>query len=237
LVAFVVPSHTILVVDDDRKTVASIALYLRHAGFTVATASSGPEAVEAATRHAPSLVILDLMLPGFGGMEACAKLRAVSKVPIIMLTARTDEHDKIRGLESGADDYVTKPFSPRELVARVQAVLRRGTGGATAGKRLRYGDLTIDLEGRAITIAGRSIDLTPTEFRLIEVLAGAPSRCFRRQELVERVFGQAFDGLDRTIDVHIMNLRRKIEPDRSKPSWIVTVYGLGYKFGGVAGAP
>ena len=217
----------ILIVEDDPRTAASVALYLRHAGYEVAEARDGMSAIDAAIAQRPDLVVLDLMLPGVDGFEVCRTLRQSGTTPVIMLTARTMEDDKLRGLESGADDYVTKPFSPRELVARVGAVLRR-TRPAVA--IFRRGELEIDLGLREVRRAGVAVALTATEFRLIQVLASAPGRAFTRTELAERAFGHDHEALERTIDVHVMNLRRKLEPDRSRPSTlIVTVFGTGYR--------
>ncbi|HVF88564.1 MAG TPA: response regulator transcription factor [Blastocatellia bacterium] len=224
----------ILVTDDDKKTLATLQLYLEHAGFDVRTARSGLEALEQVRVREPDLIILDLMLPQVGGLEVCRKLRAESDIPIIMLTARTTEEDKLVGLDLGADDYVTKPFSPRELVARVKAVLRRRASQVrdSAPPELGFDDLVIDLKRHEVRVRGSRVYLTPAEFRLLEVFVKAPDRVFTRQELVERAFGWNYEGLDRTVDAHVMNLRRKIERDRLQPSFILTVYGVGYKFSG-----
>src|SRR5215213_6824217 len=224
----------ILVTDDDKKTVATLQLYLEHAGFDVRTAGSGPEALERVREREPDLIILDLMLPEVSGLEVCRKLRAASDVPIIMLTARTTEEDKLVGLDLGADDYVTKPFSPRELVARVKAVLRRRASQVrdSAPLELGFDDLVIDLKRHEVRVRGSRVSLTPAEFKLLEVFVKAPDRVFTRQELVERAFGWNYEGLDRTVDAHVMNLRRKIERDRLQPAFILTVYGVGYKFSG-----
>jgi DNA-binding response OmpR family regulator len=232
-----VRASLVLVVEDDRKTRASVRLYLEHAGFEVLQAESGAEALTLARAHRPDLVVLDVMLPGLDGLEVCRILQAESRTPTILLTARTLEEDKLRGLELGADDYVTKPFSPRELVARVRAVLRRSGPGPRASRRLGFGDLEVDLDGCEVRLAGQSVALTPAEFRLLEALVRAPGRAFTRSELLERAFGHDYDGLDRTVDVHVKNLRRKLEPDPARPSRIVTVYGVGYKFSGASDAP
>ena len=179
-------------------------------------------------RLRPDLVILDLMLPKVDGREVCRRIRESSKTPIIMLTARDEETDKLLGLELGADDYITKPFSPREVVARVRAVLRRGTREAT--DLVRAGDLTIDLLAHEVSLQGRRVDLTPTEFRLLEILAGHPNQVFTRMQLIDRVQGHAFEGYERTVDAHVKNLRGKVEPDPRNPRYIMTVYGVGYKF-------
>ena len=220
----------ILVVEDDARTSASLELYLKHAGYEVEAVATGSEALTRAAAIAPSLVVLDLMLPGVDGLEVCRTLRRSSRVPIIMLTARSTELDKLRGLDSGADDYVTKPFSPRELVARVGAVLRRTQPARTS---LRAGNVEIDLAKREVRYKGERVPVTATEFRLLEVLASTPGRAFTRGELAERAFGHDHDAMERTVDVHIMNLRRKIEPGRTRrPGIIVTVFGTGYRLRG-----
>ena len=216
----------ILIVEDDAKTAASIDMYLRHDGFRTELARSGPEALQKARDTAPELVVLDLMLPGLGGLEVCKTLRGESAVPIIILTARSTEHDKLLGLELGADDYVTKPFSPRELVARVRVVLRRFE---PAIDKLVSGDLVLDPATRELAVRGETVALTAAEVRLVETFMRAPGRVFSRDELMQRAFGTSYDGLDRTIDVHIKNVRKKIEVDRANPKRIVTVFGLGYK--------
>jgi two-component system alkaline phosphatase synthesis response regulator PhoP len=222
-------SPLILVVEDDEKTAASLALYLEHDGFRVVHASDGRRALELAARERPDLVLLDLLLPQIGGMEVCRQLRRAMTVPIIILTARSSENDKLEGLDNGADDYVTKPFSPRELVARVRAVLRRTAATDAGEERLRHDDLTLEPATRRVTSADEEVALTPTEFRLLEVMVRAPGRVFTREALVEQVFGGDFDGFDRTVDVHVKNLRRKI--DRSRPH-IETVFGVGYRLTG-----
>ena len=223
----------ILVVEDDAKTAESIRLYLEHAGFGVRIARDGREGLDAARTGRFALVVLDLMLPRLDGQNVCRALRRESDLPIIMLTARTTEDDRVEGLELGADDYVLKPFSPRELVARVRAVLRRSETPEAGGRtRLRFDGLEIDLEGRMVWVDGKSVSLTPAEFGLLVAMARSPGRVFRRDQLAERAFGQDFHGLDRTVDVHVKNLRSKIEPDRASPRWVQTVFGEGYRFGG-----
>ena len=224
-----VPARRILVVEDDRKTSAAIELYLRHAGYRSTLVHSGTEGLARARREPPDLVILDLMLPGLDGLSVCRALRAESPVPIILLTARTTEEDKLRGLALGADDYVTKPFSPRELVARVGAVLRRFVAGEAPVEKIVAGDLVVDLGTREVAVAGRPVSLTPAELRLLAALMRSPGRVFSREELLRRAFGDDYDGLDRTVDVHVKNLRRKIEEDRSRPRRLLTVFGAGYK--------
>jgi DNA-binding response OmpR family regulator len=217
----------ILVVDDNARTQEAIALYLRHAGHEVVTASTGPDALAAAASQTPDLIVLDLMLPGLSGLDVCRTLRARTDVPIIMVTARVTEEDKLEGLGSGADDYVTKPFSPRELVARVATVLRRARRGPAV---LRAGGVEIDLTSREVRRDGAAVPMTPAEFRLLEVLASSPGRAWSRAALAERAFGHDYDALDRTIDAPVMNLRRKLERDRANPELIQTVFGVGYRF-------
>ena len=226
-------SAEILVVDDDRKTVDLIRLYLERDGYRVRTASDGRQALDAARHAAPDLVVLDLMLPEVDGLDVCRAMRRGSTVPIIMLTARATEEEKLAGLDLGADDYLTKPFSPRELVARVRAVLRRADGPDRGEPITRHGDLTIDFGRHEVFRAGQAVPLTPREFRLLRVLAVNPGRVFTRFELIERAFGYDYAGLERTVDVHLSSLRRKIEPDPSQPVYVLTVYGVGYKFGRV----
>jgi DNA-binding response OmpR family regulator len=219
-------SRRILIVEDEPKTAATVEMYLRHGGFRTELARSGPEALHKAREATPDLIVLDVMLPGLDGLEVCKALRGESAVPIILLTARSTEHDKLLGLELGADDYVTKPFSPRELVARVRVVLRRFE---PAADKISVGDLVLDPAAREVAVRGETVALTAAEFRLVETFMRAPGRVFSRDELMQRAFGAAYDGLDRTIDVHIKNVRKKIEVDRSNPKRIVTVFGLGYK--------
>ena len=218
----------VLVVDDDVKTVELVKLYLNRDGYRVMTAYDGIEALRLAREGRPNLIVLDLMLPGMDGLEVCRTLRNESDVPIIMLTAMTTDQDKLNGLELGADDYMTKPFSPRELAARVRTVLRR-LPGERGPVQVRYGELTIDFHKHEATIAGRSVPLTLVEFKLLGALAKEPGRVFSRAQLIEQALGPDFEGFDRTIDVHILKLRRKLEPDPAHPTHIKTVYGVGYK--------
>jgi DNA-binding response OmpR family regulator len=218
-------------VDDEHKIVKTVRAYLENAGFRVVTASDGQSALTVYRHERPALVVLDLGLPGIDGLDVARRVRQDSNTPIIMLTARVDETDKLIGLELGADDYVTKPFSPRELVARVRAVLRRSAGEREqAPPPIVSGEVSIDLERRHATVAGQSIDLTPTEFELLAVLARHPGRVFTRLELLDRVQGYAFEGYERTVDAHVKNLRQKIEPDPKQPRYVLTVYGVGYRF-------
>jgi len=219
----------ILVVDDDVKTVELVKLYLNRDGYKVLTAYDGVEALRLAQESHPDLVVLDLMLPGVDGLEVCRTLRAESDVPIIMLTARTTEQDKLTGLDLGADDYVTKPFSPRELAARVRTVLRR-LPGERGPAEIKHGELTVNFHKYEASLAGKPLNLTPVEFKLLGVLVKEPGRVFSRGQLIEKALGYDFEGFDRTMDVHILNLRRKLEPDPSHPRYIKTVYGAGYKF-------
>ena len=218
----------ILVVDDDARTVDLLKLYLDRDGYRVLTASDGIDALRIARERHPDLIVLDLMLPGMDGLEICRTLRAESDVPIIMLTARTTDGDKLTGLELGADDYVTKPFSPRELAARVRTVLRRLPGERGPDEIVR-GDLAVNFRKHEAFVAGASLNLTMAEFKLLGVLVKEPGRVFSRAQLIEEALGHDFEGFDRTIDVHILNLRRKLEPDPRHPTYIRTVYGAGYK--------
>jgi DNA-binding response OmpR family regulator len=220
----------ILVVEDDRKTADLIKLYLERAGFEVRVAHDGQRALEMVDQQRPDLLILDLMLPKVDGLDVCMAVQAVNAVPVIMLTARTTEDDKLAGLESGADDYVTKPFSPRELVARVRAVLRRVHGPNAEPVEVRSGELVVDLVHQEARLRGERVRLTPKEFNLLRVLSREPGRPVSRLGLVERAFGFDYDGLERTVDAHVANLRKKIEADPAHPQYVVTVQGIGYKF-------
>lgn len=225
-------NRTILVVDDDKKIVQLVSLYLRKEGYRVLPAFDGQEALEIARSQQPDLIVLDLFLPELDGADVCRLLRADSRVPIIMLTARATDEDKLLGLNLGADDYLTKPFNPRELVARVRAVLRRTLPDDDTNGELHFGDLAISLVRREVAAHGQPVSLTPTEFRLLETLVREPGRAFSRSELLDRAFGFDYDGIERTVDVHIMNLRRKIEPQPGTPRYIMTVSGFGYRFEG-----
>jgi two-component system alkaline phosphatase synthesis response regulator PhoP len=223
-------NELILVVDDETRIVKLARDYLEQAGFRVLSAGDGTTALAAARTERPDLIVLDLNLPGTDGLDVCRMLRRESDVPIIMLTARVDETDRLIGLELGADDYILKPFSPRELVARVRTVLRRVQGSVIQPGLLRAGDLEINLEGRNLTRAGEAIQLSRIEFNLLTILAQHPGQVLTRAQLLERLHGYAFEGYDRSIDAHIKNLRRKLEPDPAEPYYILTVYGVGYKF-------
>ncbi len=221
--------QTILVVDDEPQIVRLVRAYLEEAGFRVVVAHDGEQALYVARHEKPDLVVLDILMPKMDGLEFTRRIRSERNIAIIMLTARVEETERIVGLELGADDYVTKPFSPRELVARVRAVLRRTQAPPEPTHLLNAGPITIDRDTHTVTVAGRRVDLTPTEFGLLETLVTTPGRVFRRDELLEAVQGVAFAAYDRTVDVHIKNLRRKIEPDPSRPRYVLTVRGVGYR--------
>ena len=222
-------SSPVLIAEDDKKTASLVSLYLEKDGFETIIAHDGKQALDLAREKRPVCVILDIMLPLVDGWDVCREIRSFSDVPIIMLTARREEMDRISGLTMGADDYVVKPFSPRELVARVRAVLRRGrTRQETV---LTYGDLTMDLEKRMVSLKGKPVFLTPHEYRLLEALLSAPGKSFTREELLEHLYpkGEAV-VIDRVVDVHIGKLRQKIETDPASPKLILTVRGMGYRF-------
>jgi two-component system alkaline phosphatase synthesis response regulator PhoP len=223
-------NEMILVVDDEPKIVKQARDYLEKGGFRVISAADGKTALAMARHERPDLVVLDLNLPGIDGLDVCRALRRESEVPIIMLTARVEETDRLIGLELGADDYVSKPFSPRELVARVRAVLRRVRGGVREPGLIRAGELEIDLHGHRVTRAGEPIHLTRSEFNLLATLAQHPGQTFSRAQLLDRLHGVAYEGFDRSIDAHIKNLRRKLERDPAEPRYVLTVYGVGYRF-------
>jgi len=222
-------SRTILVVDDEPRIVELARDYLEHAGFRVITANDGRAALDVVRHDRPDLIVLDLGLPGLDGLDVTRELRRDSSIPIVMVTARDDELDKLLGLELGADDYLTKPFSPRELVARVKAVLRRTDRPTDPSDVIRVGELQLDLPRMRTEVAGRSIDLTPTEFTLLATLARQPGRIFTRSQLLDALHGVAFESYERAIDSHIKNLRRKLEPDPRQPRFVLTVYGVGYR--------
>ncbi len=223
-------NELVLVVDDEPKIIKLARDYMEKGGFRVMSAADGKTALAMARRERPDLVVLDLNLPGLDGLDVCRALRRESAVPIIMLTARIEEADRLIGLELGADDYITKPFSPRELVARARAVLRRAQGDVRQPGLVRAGELEIDLAGHRVTRAGQAIHLTRTEFSLLAVLAQHPGQTFTREQLLDRLHGVAGAGFDRSIDAHIKNLRRKLEPNPLEPFYVLTVYGIGYKF-------
>jgi DNA-binding response OmpR family regulator len=219
---------TILVVDDEPKITRLVRDYLESAGFAVVTAADGREALMRARTERPDLVILDLGLPHLDGLDVTRRLRRDGEVPIIMLTARDDETDKLIGLELGADDYVTKPFSPRELVARVRAVLRR-RDPERSDDLLHAGSLTLDVPRMRLSVDGRPVELTATEFSLLAAMARQPGRVFTRSQLLDAIHGVAFESYERAIDAHVKNIRRKLEPDPHEPRYLLTVYGVGYR--------
>jgi len=223
-------TKTILVVDDEQRLVTLVGTYLTQSGFRVVTASNGLEALSVARRENPDLIILDIMMPEMDGYEFMRKYRAERDAPIILLTARVEEDEKVIGLELGADDYMTKPFRPRELTARVKAVLRRGGMKAPVAMALDVADIHLDRDNHTVRVADRFVDLTPSEFELLTALMSAPGRVFSRLDLLENIQGVRFEGYERTIDLHIKNLRAKIEPAPRSPRYIETVYGVGYRF-------
>ncbi|MDD4335632.1 MAG: response regulator transcription factor [Desulfotomaculaceae bacterium] len=226
-------SKKILIVDDEDKIRDMINKYLVSEGFEAIEAADGYQAIELADSGKPDLIVLDWLLPGISGLEVCRQVRQKSNIPIIMLTARTEEIDKLLGLELGADDYITKPFSLRELTARIKVVLRRvDPGGETKTNSIKINGLEINLDRHEVWSNGKNIALTPTEFKMLSVLVGNPGRVYSRLQLLDAVLGYAYEGYERSIDTHISNLRKKIEPDPANPRYISTVYGMGYRFGG-----
>lgn len=223
-------TKTILVVDDEKRLVSLVESYLTQEGYRVATAHNGKEALVVARREKPDLIILDVMMPEMDGYAFMRAHRAEQDTPIILLTARVDDDEKILGLELGADDYVTKPFRPRELTARVRAVLRRVGNTEPAAQVLHAADLTLDREGRTVQVSDAYVDLTPSEFDILAALMSAPGRVFSRLDLLDIIQGVRYEGYERTIDTHIKNLRGKIEDDPRSPRYIETVYGVGYRF-------
>ena len=226
-------ASTVLILEDDPHTVEVVQLYLRRDGHHVLSATDGIAGLSLAREAQPDLIILDLMLPGMDGLEICRILRQESDVPIVMLTARADEEDRLAGLDLGADDYVTKPFSPRELAARIRAVLRRSArdeleGGAA---RLDYESISMEMRQRTVHVDGTQIHLTPTEIRLLALLMREPGRTFSRDQIIDRVFGYDFEGFDRTVDSHVYSLRRKLEAAAGDKKYIHTIYGVGYSLG------
>jgi len=220
----------ILIVDDEPKIVQIARDYLERAGFAILVAHDGKLALTTARVEKPDLVVLDLGLPQLDGLDVTRALRRESNVPIIMLTARGEESDKLIGLELGADDYIVKPFSPKELVARARAVLRRFENASLGGETIRVADVSLDVKKMRATIAGKSVDLTPTEFQLLATLAREPGRIFSRAQLLDAARGVAFESYERAIDAHVKNIRRKIEPNPREPRYILSVYGVGYRF-------
>lgn len=224
--------NTVLIVDDDIKLTKLLKTYFEKDSFAVILAHEGTNVASIVKERKPDIVVLDLMLPGVDGLEICRRVRKDNDVPILMLTARDEETDRLIGLEMGADDYVTKPFSPKEVVARVKAILRRTQKNVVQNEPIVAGDLAIDLERHLVKKQGTAIDVTPTEFKILELLVTNVNRVFSRLQIVERVQGYAFEGYERTIDAHMKNLRRKIEDNPKEPRYIQTVYGVGYRFTG-----
>ncbi|GAB4204207.1 MAG: response regulator transcription factor [Roseiflexaceae bacterium] len=222
--------QTILLVDDEVKLRAMLRVYLEQEGYRVVEAGHGREALYVARYEKPDLIILDLMMPEMGGYEFLRAFHKEAQTPVLMLTAKVEDNDKILGLELGADDYVTKPFNVRELIARVRAVLRRTQRAAIESDFVRAADIVLDRTARTVNVAGRLVDLTPSEFEILATLMAAQGQVFSRLDLLDRVSGEAYEGYERTIDVHIRNLRAKIEPDTRHPKYIETVYGMGYRF-------
>jgi two-component system alkaline phosphatase synthesis response regulator PhoP len=221
---------TILIIEDETELVKVLRSYLEGAGYSVLSAARGDSGLSTWEHKRPDLVLLDLNLPGIDGLEVARQIRRRADTPLIMLTARVDETDRLIGLELGADDYITKPLSPREVVARVRAVLRRAGAVPTPPAVLRLGDLEIDLDAHTVSHAGSLLELTPTEFNLLSAIASQPGRVFSRLQLLEAVQGSAYEGYERTIDAHVKNLRAKLEPDPKNPKYIETVFGVGYRF-------
>jgi two-component system, OmpR family, alkaline phosphatase synthesis response regulator PhoP len=220
---------TVLVVDDEMKITRLIRDYLEQAGFVVATASDGQAAISSARQLKPDLIVLDLGLPNIDGLDVIRALRKASNVPVVVVTARADEADRVVGLELGADDYIVKPFSPKELVARVRAVLRRSDAARMGAEIIRVGSIVVDLLRREVRVNDRVVDVTATEFDLLHALARQPGRVFTRGQLLEAIHGVAFESYERAIDAHVKNLRRKLEPEPQHPRILLTVHGVGYK--------
>jgi DNA-binding response OmpR family regulator len=221
---------TVLVVEDEMKIARLVRDYLEHAGFEVVVTGDGDSAISSARGSRPDLVVLDLGLPGRDGLDVARELRRTSHVPIVILTARGDESDRIVGLEIGADDYVVKPFSPKELVARIRAVLRRATSAEASPEVLRIGDIDVDVPRMRVWRAGSPVDLTSTEFQLLATVARQPGRVFTRSQLLDAIHGVAFESYERAIDAHVKNIRKKLEPEPSRPRYLLTVHGVGYRF-------
>jgi DNA-binding response OmpR family regulator len=221
---------TVMIVDDEERLTALLKTYMEQEGYRAITARSGREALFLVRQEKPDLIVLDIMMPEMDGLEFMRQHRRERETPIILLTARVEDTDKVLGLELGADDYVTKPFSPRELTARVRAVLRRAGQSEPDAHQLRVANVTLDPAGHVVRVGSRLVDLTPSEFDLLAALMAAPGRAFSRLELLDRIQGTSYEGYERTIDVHIKNLRAKLEPGSAKPYYIETVYGVGYRF-------
>lgn len=226
--------YSVLIVDDDVKLVKLLHTYFEKEGYITYSANDGLDALQVMWERKPDIIVLDLMLPGLDGLDVCRRIRKNNDTPIIMLTARDEESDRLVGLEIGADDYVTKPFSPKEVVARAKAILRRANKEVVSREPIKASTLVIDLERHQVTNSGQIVDVTPTEFKIMELLAGNAGKVYSRLQIVEQIQGYSFEGYERTIDAHIKNLRRKIETNSKEPQYIQTVYGIGYKFAGEA---
>lgn len=226
--------NSVLLVDDDAKLVKLLKIYFEKDGFIAYTAADGIDALMAVREHKPDIMVLDLMMPGIDGWEVCRRLRKNNDIPIIMLTARDEESDRLVGLELGADDYVTKPFSSKEVVARAKAILRRTNRTVLRKESIKIGGLSIDMDCYEVSRDGEVVELTPTEFKIVELLATNPGKVYSRLQIAEQVHGYTFEGYERTIDAHIKNLRRKLEVNPKEPHYILTVYGMGYKIAGVS---
>jgi len=224
--------YSVLIVDDDVKLVKLLQTYFTKEGYITYTASDGLDALQVVRERKPDIMVLDLMLPGLDGFDVCRKIRKDNDIPIIMLTAREEESDRLIGLELGADDYVTKPFSPKEVIARAKAILRRANKEVVRSEPIKAGTLIIDLECHQVAKNGQIIDVTPTEFKILELLASNIGKVYSRLQIVEQTQGYTYEGYERTIDAHIKNLRRKVENDPKEAQYIQTVYGIGYKFAG-----
>ena len=223
-------AKTILVIDDKKELRTLVKSYLTEEGFRVVEAADGQEGLYVARHEKPDLIVLDLMMPEMGGYEFMRAHKKEKDTPIIILTAKVDEHEKVLGLELGADDYVTKPFSMRVLTARIRAVMRRAEKAPVQSRVLRAGAITLDRDGRTVSVQDQRVDLTPSEFDLLAALMDSPGRAFSRLDLLDKIQGDAYEGYERTIDVHVRNLRTKIEPDPKDPRYVETVYGIGYRF-------
>ena len=224
--------YSVLIVDDDVKLVALLQTYFAKEGYITYTANNGLDALQLVRERKADIMVLDLMLPGLDGLEVCRRIRRDNDIPIIMLTARDEESDRLIGLEIGADDYVTKPFSPKEVIARAKAILRRTNKEVVKSRLIKAGALIIDLERHQITSGEQIIEVTPTEFKIVELLASNVGKVYSRLQIVEQTQGYTFEGYERTIDAHIKNIRRKLETNPKEPQYIQTVYGIGYKFAG-----
>lgn len=224
--------YSVLIVDDDVKLVRLLQVYFEKEGCITYSANNGLDALQVLRERKPDIIVLDLMLPGLNGLDVCRKIRKDNDIPIIMLTARDEESDRLVGLEIGADDYVTKPFSPKEVIARAKAILRRANREVVRHEPIRAGSIVIDLERHEVTINGQIVESTPTEFKILELLASNIGKVYSRLQIVEQIQGYSFEGYERTIDTHIKNLRRKLEINIKAHQYIQTVYGIGYKFVG-----